>query len=371
MRARILVVDDEPGMLRAVERVLEPRHEVFTASSASEAMTVAETHRPDVAIVDIRMPEADGFELMRRLGAAEADADVILMTGSATDADAMLVRAIRERAFYFIQKPFDREVLWTLVERCLELRRLKDDNRRHVRRLETELAQARRFQQSLFPPIRAEIGGVRIDARCLPSAELGGDLFDYTPVGDRGAAVVVADVAGHGASAAMLTALVKSAFRASHVDDYAPLAVLDRVAAAVEPFSYEKLITLVCARIGSDDGHVDYANAGHPPGLARDPSGRVLSLSPTGPVISPALTGVRWSTEALTLGPGGRLLLFTDGVTEAEGADGPFGTSPLERHLAGAPRTGERLLDDVIESVREVAAGRPIQDDLTLLTAAW
>ena len=97
------------------------------------------------------MPDLDGFELMAQLKARFPALDVILMTGSVDDLDEKLVRAIRSAAFYFIQKPFDREVLRTLVERCVELRRRREDHRQNLKRLETEMAEARAFQQSLLP----------------------------------------------------------------------------------------------------------------------------------------------------------------------------------------------------------------------------
>ena len=102
------------------------------------------------------MPDLDGFELMARLKARFPALDVILMTGSVDDLDEKLVRAIRSAAFYFIQKPFDREVLRTLVERCLELRRRREEHRQNLKRLETEMAEARAFQQSLLPDARSD-----------------------------------------------------------------------------------------------------------------------------------------------------------------------------------------------------------------------
>ena len=169
------------------------------------------------------MPDLDGFELMAQLKARFPALDVILMTGSVDDLDEKLVRAIRSPAFYFIQKPFDREVLKTLVERCIELRWRREDHRQNLKRLETEMAEARAFQQSLLPEREAD-------------AEPGGDLLPIHPVLGarrrplrlcRGAsgqtALLIADVSGHGVSAAMLTGIVKSAFHASHVDGFEPL----------------------------------------------------------------------------------------------------------------------------------------------------
>ena len=119
-------------MLRAVERVLGESHRVLGSRSATDAVAVAAEFKPELAILDIRMPELDGFELMARLKARLPALDIILMTGSVDDLDEKLVRAIRSHAFYFIQKPFDREVLKTLVERCLELRWRRDENRQHL-----------------------------------------------------------------------------------------------------------------------------------------------------------------------------------------------------------------------------------------------
>ena len=84
-----------------------------------------------------------------------------MMTGSTDERDARLIRAIREKAFFFLTKPFDREVLLTLVQRCLEARRLSRENRAHVSRLECELRAAQVFQQSLLPDRTASLNGLR------------------------------------------------------------------------------------------------------------------------------------------------------------------------------------------------------------------
>ena len=122
---RILVVDDEAGMLRSVERVLGQDYKVASTRSSREAIGLAEEFKPDLAILDIQMPEMDGFQLMEAMQALDPELDVIFMTGSIHEIDAKLIRAIRKNAFYFLQKPFDRGVLLSLVERCLELKRLE------------------------------------------------------------------------------------------------------------------------------------------------------------------------------------------------------------------------------------------------------
>ena len=273
--ARILVVDDEPGMLRAVERVLSEDHHVIGTRLSRDALSMADEFQPELAIVDIRMPDLDGFELMARLKARFPALDVILMTGSVDDLDEKLVRAIRSPAFYFIQKPFDREVLRTLVERCVELRWRREDHRQNLKRLETEMAEARAFQQSLLPHREAVVNRVAVCCRYTPCSALGGDLYDYAAAPAGQTALLIADVSGHGVSAAMLTGIVKSAFHASHVDGFEPLAVVQRVSMGLAAFSPDRFVTLVAALISPDERHLRYVNAGHPPivlwGRTREP----------------------------------------------------------------------------------------------------
>ena len=94
--ARILIVDDEPAMLRTVERILEVEHRVRGSAVPAEALELAKSFRPHLAILDIRMADMDGFELMNALKQLDPQMRVILMTGSAYGTDDKLIRAIRE-----------------------------------------------------------------------------------------------------------------------------------------------------------------------------------------------------------------------------------------------------------------------------------
>jgi phosphoserine phosphatase RsbU/P len=367
--ARILVVDDEAGMLRAVERILSGTHHVVTSRSSVEAVTLAGRFDPELAILDVRMPELDGFELMARLHAEKPDLDVILMTGSVDDLDEKLVRAIRGEAFYFIQKPFDREVLQTLVDRCLELRWRRDERRRHLRRLETELAEARAFQQALLPARESVVGPLAIWCRYAPCFELGGDLYDYACGASGQAALLVADVSGHGVSAAMLTATVKSAFRSTHLEGYDPLAVVRCVANSLAAFGYERFVTLFAAVVRPDTMELCYVNAGHPPGFLWGPSRAPVALPSTGPLISPALPSCTWSAQSVHVNEGDRLLLYTDGVSDAlengsEAADERI-RAAVDEHPSGGPA----LLDALVWHVRQQLTADSVADDLTLVTA--
>jgi sigma-B regulation protein RsbU (phosphoserine phosphatase) len=369
MRAsRILVVDDEAGMLHAVERVLGGSHHVVGTTSPKDALLKAAIVKPDLVIIDIRMPEMDGFELMTRLKSQFEDLDIILMTGSIDDLDEKLVKALRSPAFYFIQKPFDRDVLSALVQRCLELRWRREQHRQNVERLETEMAEARAFQQSLLPDGEAVVNGLAICCRYAPCARLGGDLYDYAAVDSARTALLIADVSGHGVSAAMLTGVVKSAFHASRADGFDPAAVVHRVWHGLSPFSAQRFVTLFVALVAPAERELRYSSAGHPSIPLWRGSGDAVWLESTGPLISPVLPA-SWEVLTTSVDEGDQLLLYTDGVSETlEDADGRA-TGGIRTSIEQNPAGGAQLLEAIIGAVRHALAGRAQPDDVTLLTA--
>lgn len=373
-RPRILVVDDDPGVLRAIERILSASYDVSAARVPSQGMTLASAGRFDVAILDVRMPEMDGFALMARLAAQQPDLDVIMMTGSTDERDARLVRAIRERAFFFLTKPFDREVLLTLLQRCLEARRLTRENLAHVARLERELRAAQAFQLSLLPERTAVRPGLEVSFLYEPCDELGGDFFDYVLPDDIASTMLVSDVSGHGAAAAMVTGMVKQAFHGAAGSERLPVAVLQRIADASALFPDGKYVTAACARIDPAADSLTFANAGHPPALFFGRDGSLRLLEPSAPMIHPALPVWQCQQHTLRMEAGDQLLLYTDGFTDAQNADGDdFG---FERLVATASRLlalpVERRSDcaDALRLLRgelaQFTGGRPLDDDLTL-----
>lgn len=356
-------------MLHTIERILAQRYQVTTALSAGEALTVTEGLGPELAILDIRMPKMDGFKLLGRLREIKPDLDVIFMTGIIHELDAQLIRSIREKAFYFVQKPFDREVLLTLVERCLELRRLAAENRRHLGRLERELEEARGFQRSLLPRATAFLGGVDLAAIYQPCTELGGDLYDYAGSGEGRATVLIADVSGHGVSAAMLTAIVKSSFHDTRAEGYEPLAVVRRISRAIGSFEASRFVTVICARLCAKDRKLEYVNAGHPNGLLWNDNGDKTLLPGTGPLISPVFPEAEWEQRSLPLATGDKLFLYTDGVTETLDDRDEFGEKRLFDALQDRPLRGQELMQHVLSTLKRFSGARPAADDRTLLTA--
>lgn len=373
-RPRILVVDDEPGVLRAIERILSTQYDVRAARLPSQGLAAAVAERFDVAILDVRMPEMDGFTLMQRLSAQQPDLDVIMMTGSTDERDARLVRAIREKAFFFLTKPFDREVLLTLLQRCLETRRLTRENLAHVTRLERELRAAQAFQLSLLPDRTASCPGLEVSFVYESCDELGGDFFDYVLPVDAPATMLVSDVSGHGAAAAMVTGMVKQAFHTAGEHAHRPGAVLQRIADAGALFPEGKYVTAACMRVDPASDVLEYAIAGHPPALFFARDGAMQFLESSAPMIHPALPVWGCEQRGLRMVPGDWLVLYTDGLTDARNVHGDdFGVERLvttATRLFASSCERQPSCTEAVHAIRQeltqFTGGRPLDDDLTL-----
>jgi sigma-B regulation protein RsbU (phosphoserine phosphatase) len=181
-------------------------------------------------------------------------------------------------------------------------------------------------------------------------------------------------VSGHGASSAMITGMVKQAFRAAEKEHFAPASVLERIAAASRLFPGGKYVTATVVRFSPESPLLEYASAGHPPGLLLRHDGSLELLEPSAPIIHPALPHWECEQRVVRMEAGDQLLLYTDGFTEAQNTDGDeFGfdrLAALVPHLAmpesavGAPRPD--LLGTVRQELARFAGGRPLTDDLTL-----
>jgi len=236
-------------------------------------------------------------------------------------------------------------------------------------RLRKELEIGRRIQMELLPqaPLRAsfaEIGGLSVPAR-----EVGGDFFNYFPLGEAKVAVLLGDISGKGVPAALLMASVQATLRARLAlePDLARLVdALDREMDSAVPLS--NYVTLFLAVLEGKTGALRYVNAGHNTQFVTRSDGAVERLASSGrpPGLYP---GGGYVEETVSLGDGDALFLFTDGIVEAEDESGePFGMERLEA-LLGVHRSEDLdgLLGTAHEAVRTHRGPHEAADDATML----
>src|SRR5436305_5228115 len=367
---RILVVDDDPGMRRAIERVLAAAYDVTAVEGATEAMALLERRELDLALVDVRLKDGDGYSLCQAIRARRPETDVILITGSISEPDEKLFRSLEEGAFYFLFKPFDRRVLLALVERCLRLQGERETNERYARALAEDLEKVRLFQHSRLRRAPVVAAGWCVEGRLLSCDALGGDFYLAQAV-DGGLAVSVSDVVGHGVSAAMYAGMLRSTLDAARRRGVDPARVSREVLQGIDFFEAAACATMVYALL-LPDGRLRYINAGHPPLLWLKGDGGIERLGATGPLLNRIFRDRPLPAGEVALAPGDRLLAYTDGTFEARNpADQELGLEPLEeafRELRDRP-LGEAL-DALMDLVLAHCGGRPVTDDVTVVMVA-
>jgi serine phosphatase RsbU (regulator of sigma subunit) len=242
--------------------------------------------------------------------------------------------------------------------------------------LKGDLEVARQIQFGLLPFEPFQKDGVSICTAMRPANTVGGDYFDVIELGEGRLAIAVGDVAGKGMPAALLMALLQGSLRtllSAGLRDGELVAKLNAHLCANIPSN--RLITLFYGELDSATGRLAYVNAGHnPPFLLVPPRAGLPAGEPPARLSANAMAlGITEETSfasmTVDLSPGDRLVLYTDGVTEAEDVkDREYGEARLEAWLqANREETGRRLIDGVIAEVLEhCGAARP-RDDMTLM----
>jgi hypothetical protein len=237
-------------------------------------------------------------------------------------------------------------------------------------REDQELQLARRIQSSFVPDRLPQFPKVQIGGLNVPSRQVSGDFFDVVPAGDSAALIAIADVAGKGMPAALLSSMLQASLRTQSMFNAPVAGILRNINALIYRHSaVEQFATFFLARLDLGQSRLSYANAGHNyPVLFRAGGGR-LELDRGGPMIG-ILESVDYEEAVITLAGGDRLLLYTDGLTEAANARRElFGEERLCQLVESLPATlsPDDAVRRVVEEVRRFAiAGEPA-DDMTLM----
>jgi sigma-B regulation protein RsbU (phosphoserine phosphatase) len=238
-----------------------------------------------------------------------------------------------------------------------------------LRRLEFELELAQSVQRSLLPAKPPELPALEIAGFSRPAQLVGGDYFDFFQFADGAHGLAIADVSGHGISAGLHMAGMQALLRTLIPTNRSPaevLAQLDRL--IIHNLRFSAFVSLFLAAFDAETSALRYASAGHNPPLLLRSGDAPGWLAPTGPALG-LIEGSAFTEETLPLAPGDRLLLYTDGVTEAVNADGKqFGGKRLAAALENG---GEASAREMLQLVRDALAAftteEALADDVTMV----
>ncbi len=237
-------------------------------------------------------------------------------------------------------------------------------------RVERDLALAHEVQQGFLPSERPTLPGLEFFDYYESASQLGGDYYDYVPLPGGRLAVVVADVSGKGIPAALLMARLSSEVRFCLATETSPARAVERLNAGFARTGWEdRFVTLALAVIEPTANKVSLINAGHLPPLLRRPDGNVEPLGVDASGVPLGVdSDVRYEMFEFSLEAGQRVVLFTDGISEAMNPSGQlFGLERLRKRLAEPSEGVEALGRGVLSGVKQFVASRAQSDDMCLV----
>ncbi len=358
---KVLVVDDQPDVREALRLLLKSAgYSIETAESPNDALAATAYADYDLIIVDMNYTwdttsGQEGLQLLDRLRAQRRDVPVVAMTGWSTI--ELAVEAMHHGACDFIPKPWDNRHFLEVVRKHL----LAEPQER--RPIDAELAIARKVQRKLLPLPHFSAYGVECECASLPAGEISGDLYDFFAIDSGRMAFILGDVCGKGIGAALLVANLQATIR-SHQDlARSPSKLMDRVNGLFfQSTRPEHFATLFFGVYEANARTIRYVNCGHPSPVLLRANGESELLDATATVLG-AFNERVFDEKIVSLVPGDRVVLFSDGFSEAKMEDGDDGWA-LETIRA----FGRKRANGLAGALASAAASAGEQaDDITVM----
>ncbi|HEY1208747.1 MAG TPA: PP2C family protein-serine/threonine phosphatase [Terracidiphilus sp.] len=241
-------------------------------------------------------------------------------------------------------------------------------NERRLLSIENELAIAHRIQTSILPGASPELSNLRISAAYRPMTAVAGDFYDFIPVDENRVGVLVADVSGHGVPAALVAGMIKIALQSIQACAHDPREVMRGLNRVLSGQLHDQFVTASYLWIDTENRIARYSAAGHPPLLWW--RGDKLERIESNGLLFGVVAEPDYPVFEMTINPGDRFLLYTDGVTEPENTGGePFGDYKLEQVVRqNKSRPQSELVEQLLSEIRHWQPSSMVQqDDITLI----
>jgi len=371
---RVLIVDDVKANVDILVQALSGEYKLSVALGGQQAMDAVQRSPPDLVLLDIMMPDIDGYEICRRLRADESTRELPIMFLSSLEDVKDKARGFEVGGNDYLTKPFEVLEVQARVRSLLKAKAYADAVKAAAER---DLRIAREIQMGLLPAnLAAQIHGTGLDVHAVlePARQVGGDLYEVLRLGPDRVLVAIGDVSGKGIPAALFMAVAMTLLRSMARQGHAPQEILRQLNdELLEQNPRGMFVTLQCMLFDLAARTVTCASAGHHGAIRVMPgetpravfttAGRVLGLMPAEAIVG----------ETLQLEAGETLVLFTDGVSEAFDVNEElFGEERLLEHLQDfAGRTASETTMSVLEAVRRHATGAKQSDDITVLSVHY
>lgn len=368
----ILIVDDTPANLKLLSQILSAEgYKIRVALSGHQALTSVNLAQPDLILLDIKMPDMNGFEVCRQLKANSKTSQIPVIFISALNDLQDKLQGFHVGGLDYISKPFQIEEVLARVKSHLYIRRAQHILQTNNERMQRELKLAWHLQKNFLPQKLIEVPKWQFSAALQPARETSGDFYDFYKLSENKIVFLIADVVDKGVAAALLMVLAWSLLR-ERIPVYPenPEQVFfDVNRKMLEILKDLEFITVFLGLLDTSSGRLIYANAGHNPPLWFNYSKKTpTQLRRTGLPLGIS-EDLDWTQSEIILEPGDLLLVYTDGITEACNQLGEFvGLQQLEECVRPIVNESADVIKiKILEKIDTFLENEPPQDDISLL----
>src|SRR5882762_3574003 len=389
MQSRILIADDQPDVLKALCLLLKGHgYTTETVTSPADLLDALGHAEFDLLLMDLNYARdttsgREGLDLLTHLKALDGIPPIVVMTGWATVGIA--VEAMQRGVTDFVEKPWTNSQLLEVLSKQITLGRERRESARlavqetqahkvivtQFHEQEHEIAEARAIQEGFLPKEIPQLAGYEIAAAWQSARVVGGDYFDVLPFDGEICGLCIADVAGKGLPAALLMSNLQAAVRGLASPSLSPEALCARLNALLcRNIASDRFVTLFYAHLDGPARQLRYVSAGHNPPFVLHRDGSHERLREGGLVLG-VFANQSFKSGTVQLQSGDRMVLYTDGVTEASNSeDEEFGEDRVLQVLQQDPtRTAVEIQKNILQAAAQFSRG-PWQDDATLLVIA-
>ena len=382
MAVKILSVDDEVDLELLLtqhfrRKIRKGEYEFLFAHNGLEALQVL-LKNPDIGIIlsDINMPEMDGLTLLTKINEMRNPALKCIMVSAYGDMDNIR-HAMNGGAFDFATKPIDLDDLEVTIEKAIEQIEFVKSSQREHRQLvdiQSDLSVAREIQHAILPRSfklkMADADTIDIHASMIAAKDVGGDFYDFFPIDATHFGFTMADVSGKGVPAAIFMAVSRTLIKATGMRGMSSSECMRVVNDVLCGESLDSMfVTVFYGIYDMETGNIDYTNAGHNPPYILRADGSVEVVKSDRNLVLGAIDGISYKGNTTKLQSGDALVMFTDGVTEAEDINhGQYGEARLEAELSALRGAGsQQIVETINAKVKDFAGEADQSDDVTLM----
>ena len=379
---KILVVDDEPLNINILVELLKDRYKMMAAKNGRQALKAARSsNKPDLILLDIMMPDMDGYEVCRLLKEDENTKDIPVIFVSAMSETLDETKGFDVGAIDYITKPISPKTLESrvsthlaLTQQASELKEAHALIQQQQQRMQNELNVARDIQLSMVPTVFPQDEAIDIFATLKPAREIGGDFYDAFMISNESLCLCVGDVSGKGAPAALFMAMTKTLIKSYASSDFSTASIMTRINDELCEGNDENLfVTVFLAILNIHTGELRFTNAGHNyPYIIKEDKSLVTLNQKHGPVVA-AMDGLVYKEDVITLDKFDTLFLYTDGVTEAMNSEEElYSEKRLENFLLEHDcKDVETNVNLLMQDISDYENSADQTDDITVLSCFY